>query len=387
MAGKALRDTLRAANIVAVNVALLIGLLVLIEVASYFAFELKGILAPGDSAELPPRYLHESHEGHRDWVPQMIRDSKGMKLDYRVGLWEPPDYVSETVNAREGARSSGGESAAGGPDADAKSVFIFGGSTMWGVGVRDDYTIPAYLNQLGRDRYRFLNYGVPAYQSTQEILRLSLLLRDGKVPDLVVFYDGANDAVYGARFGPGYEMRHGDHAEKLAGSAEGILSSLAPKSNAWKIVNSLRSKLDRQRQQSGPAYVLTEEDRVLAERSVEIYLNSVRFVKRLGEAYDFEVVALLQPVLFAGYEYDAGVVTDFERTLYESQDRRVRAIVRAFYEKAAESGEVIDLSRTLVDAGEAGNYYDALHLGPRSNEVVAGAIYGVLQDRSATSAQ
>jgi hypothetical protein len=134
---------------------------------------------------------------------------------------------------------------------------------------------------------------MPANQSTQEALRLSLLLMEGQVPDLVVLYDGVNDCVYAAAFGTGYEMRHHDHAEKLAGSARGILSSLVPKSNAWKVATSIRNRLDRRRQRSRGAFPLTDEDRVLAERTVDIYLSNVRFVKRLGEAFGFDVVAIL----------------------------------------------------------------------------------------------
>jgi len=126
------------ANIVAVNVALFLAVVVLIEVASYCALRVKSSIGTGDTAALPFRFRQESHEGHLDWVPQMIRDGAGMKLDYRVGLWEPPDYASETLNARDGVRSSIGESDAIGAGPDAKTVFAFGGSAMWGVGVRDE---------------------------------------------------------------------------------------------------------------------------------------------------------------------------------------------------------------------------------------------------------
>ena len=124
----------------------------------------------------------------------------------------------------DGYRSSIGGPAAVDSDSAVKTAFVFGGSTTWGAGVKDDYTIPSYLNRLASGRYRFFNYGVLAYQSTQEVLRLSLLLSDGNVPDLVVLYDGVNDAVYGAVYGPGNQMAHGETAERFAGTGRGILS-------------------------------------------------------------------------------------------------------------------------------------------------------------------
>ena len=75
-------------------------------------------------------------------------------------------------------------------------VFVFGGSTLWGYGARDNNTIPSYLSRAlnaNESRFEVTNYGERAYYSLQELFQLIDLLERGEIPDYVIFYDGAND--------------------------------------------------------------------------------------------------------------------------------------------------------------------------------------------------
>ncbi|MGE5477421.1 MAG: SGNH/GDSL hydrolase family protein [Bacteroidales bacterium] len=79
-------------------------------------------------------------------------------------------------------------------------VFVFGGSTTMGSGVRDDETIPAgierRLRAAGRTDVQVFNFGVVSYFSTQEMIALQRLLTAGVKPDVAVFVDGLNDFYY-----------------------------------------------------------------------------------------------------------------------------------------------------------------------------------------------
>ena len=82
-------------------------------------------------------------------------------------------------------------------DAEAAlRIFVFGGSTVWGTGARDDYTIPSCL---ARDLHArgietaVFNFGESGYVNTQSLLALICELRDGNIPDVAIFYDGIND--------------------------------------------------------------------------------------------------------------------------------------------------------------------------------------------------
>jgi len=100
--------------------------------------------------------------------------------------------------AEDGFRLNGG--AAADLKAPGPKVFVFGGSTTLGIGVGDDETIPAYVEQAlkaaGRTDVQVFNFGVVSYFSTQERIALERLLTAGIKPDVAVFVDGVNDFYY-----------------------------------------------------------------------------------------------------------------------------------------------------------------------------------------------
>ncbi len=80
--------------------------------------------------------------------------------------------------------------------APGQKVFVFGGSTTFGMGVPDQQTIPAFLQQVldgaGKTAQVF-NFGAPSWFSTQERIGLERFLTAGIKPDVAVFIDGLGD--------------------------------------------------------------------------------------------------------------------------------------------------------------------------------------------------
>jgi hypothetical protein len=72
------------------------------------------------------------------------------------------------------------------------AVWVFGGSTTFGQGVRDDETITAYLNRIDTSS-TYINFGIHAYHQSNEIEKMILLLKKGYLPSRVIFIDGLND--------------------------------------------------------------------------------------------------------------------------------------------------------------------------------------------------
>lgn len=77
-------------------------------------------------------------------------------------------------------------------------VFVFGGSTTFGYGISDDYTLTSQLQGHLERRYPSVclevsNYGQGFFFSSQELLLFMGLLKDGRVPQVAIFVDGAND--------------------------------------------------------------------------------------------------------------------------------------------------------------------------------------------------
>jgi GDSL-like Lipase/Acylhydrolase family len=92
------------------------------------------------------------------------------------------------------------------PDQSSVNVFVFGGSTTFGILVADGDTIASYLQMLswqsdqGRS-VRVYNFGCSGYTSTQELLLYLSLLRAGFAPNVAIFIDGLNDSQMGPEAG------------------------------------------------------------------------------------------------------------------------------------------------------------------------------------------
>jgi len=92
------------------------------------------------------------------------------------------------------------------PDrAKYKVIWLFGGSTMNGATPDDGKTIPSFLaRDLNRTEPRLpaylINFGEPSFNSLMETRYLQKALIEQPVhPDILIFYDGANDCAYFAQ--------------------------------------------------------------------------------------------------------------------------------------------------------------------------------------------
>ena len=162
-------------------------------------------LLPGQRGELVrleeravPRGINAPAMRSAPWAAQYIDDFLAFDLSeiqlepYIVRL--PADFQSRYINIADGERRSYQPTAT--PGVEPLRVAFFGGSTMFGVGQRDEHTIPSALARLAEMRgvpLEVHNYGMVAWVSWQEVLYLERLLSAGERYDLVVFYDGSND--------------------------------------------------------------------------------------------------------------------------------------------------------------------------------------------------
>ena len=102
---------------------------------------------------------------------------------------------------------------------------------MWGTSQRDDKTIPAEASRRLQAlagpsrRIEVTNFGENGYVLTQEVIELMLQLRKGNVPDIVVFFDGINDAGATVQWGEGGNTQN---ESKRVAEFTGAASWIAP---------------------------------------------------------------------------------------------------------------------------------------------------------------
>ena len=275
-----------------------------------------------------------------------------------------------------------------------KTVWIFGGSTVYGTGVPDFATLPSYLsrqlNQAGGACAVVFNFGVEGYVSNQEFLLLAEQIKAGRHPDIVIFYDGINDAAT-AQPGPGPPEPHFDYATvksrvegSLKANGEGeccgggdLIRSLRDFA-ALRLARTIKASLLRKQVLAPPPEAL--HARVVA--TVDNYEANLRLAKDLSKACGFKLYWFWQPSLFYGHK----AMVPFEEKLGAKSDAQEKiwslVIAEAYREaerRAAAGGDFAFLGG-LFDSVNEPLYIDQAHLGPRGNELAAQALARYIED-------
>jgi len=122
------------------------------------------------------------------WIYGQFRDGDPVRYDpYALYL--------------EGVRPTANNPA---PGKSRMTVWLFGGSAMRGACDQDDRTIPSYLAQLWNREEpghpaTMVNCGQDGFNSLMETKYLQKRLIENPPPNLIIFYDGANDCAYFAQ--------------------------------------------------------------------------------------------------------------------------------------------------------------------------------------------
>jgi lysophospholipase L1-like esterase len=255
-------------------------------------------------------------------------------------------------------------------------IFMFGGSTLWGTGARDAFTIPALVaRELTNDglSVEVTNFGETGHVSTQGLIALLLELRAGRRPDVVVFYDGVNDtfSAYQQHL-PGLPQNEFNRVSDFNLSQAGLArrSRLLVHDVAKGLATvDLLSRLLRRlggwtASDSVPAPPHQDS---LSSRVVTTYLSNMELLQALSEHYHFEPLAYWQPTIFQKSRL----------TKHESLERAKVAEMAGFFQatyarmgSSAHDGLVHDLSQ-VFSAWRDPVYLDWMHLGETGNAVIA----------------
>lgn len=134
------------------------------------------------------------------WMSEgLYQAAQGWALDPR-NAWRPVnphrlrDFSSEYLNIVNGERATWAPPATGGP---RLTVWVFGGSTAYGLNQRDDHTIASELARVAAEQGIELdvrNKGMNGQLHWMEAERFAWDLANEPAPDLAIFYDGVNES-------------------------------------------------------------------------------------------------------------------------------------------------------------------------------------------------
>ncbi len=265
-----------------------------------------------------------------------------------------------------------------------KTVFCFGGSAMWGTGVRDDFTVASLLskklNSGGETNFHVTNYGESAYTLTQEIVYLTLLLKRGKTPDYVIFYDGVNDIYSAYQNGrPGLTQnlektreRLQDNPSSLSLIKRGIMGIIRERSMIYRASMRLRAIINKGKGIEGvtASDYGEEELRSLSEDIVSDYIKNTKLIDALSKAYGFQYILAWQPIFYVSTN-----LTPEEEEYGDWHDEQRIELFRLTYGMMGDKDmeHFHNLSR-IFDSKDKTLFVDFCHLCEEGNDIIADKI-------------
>jgi lysophospholipase L1-like esterase len=317
------------------------------------------------------------------WGNEYWKEYRSTKFHYApFVLWDADEFHGKWINIdRNGMRKTWTPPRANTPSPE--KIYVMGGSAIWGIGARDDYTISSDLSKLlnaENKQYVVSNYGMPGFTFIQEVIKLTLLLKDGHRPNHVIFYDGAND-VYAA-YQSGRVVDFLDYRvtqEKLETPAVTLgIKYLIANSRIVQVVEKTLAILHLQYNfQEGGAQFTDKQLEALGEDIAENYKKPANLVQRLSEVYNFKYNLFWQPVIFT----ESNVVEEEVKFDPHCQDKNLGKLFKLVKGNLANSSipHWIDLADVLRQAPKP-IYIDFCHMTEKGYEVVTAQMAAIMKE-------
>ena len=177
---------------------------------------------------------------------------------------------------------------------------MFGGLTHLGSGVSDAYTISSLLQRRLGSGYDVYNYGETAFSQRSGVEPAAEGAVSGNVPDVVIFYDGFNDA-YASVYSPAVPRDPQNERSRQQTLTKSFYHQVIGRSNMYTL-RLPRTRDAYYKQQSRPA----RWDQDVAPKAAENFprrrstSKPVFQAKAIAKAYGFKVFFFWQPHLLSG---------------------------------------------------------------------------------------
>ena len=263
-------------------------------------------------------------------------------------------------------------------------IFMFGGSTTWGTGSRDDFTIPSQLSKILAARFgpkvQVVNYGEGGYVNTQELITFVKELERGNVPQIAIFYDGYNDVFSAFQNGiAGIPQNEINRVREFSLTKSGpkFYQEFVMRSNLFLLLSQgvgyMKHKSNKERwSRAFESRVSNPSPDLLIADLLKIYGNNTRILQAVGREYNVRVFTFWQP----------SVYTKAQLTASEKSAADWDPIFGKFYGQTtmALEGSPIPKMDSFYNLGGIFNghpemiFEDAVHITERGNEIVANRI-------------
>ncbi|KQC06762.1 MAG: hypothetical protein APR62_07530 [Smithella sp. SDB] len=350
-------------KLVLINILVFLGVLILLNLAVISVYKLYFLINLPDHRRELPNYKNIS------WACTHFKEFGELRSEYRsyVG-WRRFPYKGQTINIdKQGIRITPQSESA----TEKSPLVVFtGGSAMWGTGADDANTIPALFAKIAQGRYRVINLADSGYTAFQGYLFLKLQMINGLKPDIVVSYDGVNDATIlqpGLR--PFGHQRDEQIREAMSGKDTLSFSNIflySLKYAFYKYKNYKKDTVIKANNSNEPS-----PERI--EQTAKALLEGWLSTKDLAEKQGADFIGILQPNPAMGkpnltYLKLNKDLLNYDKLLYPAV---LKLLQTPKYKDLA--NKVIILT-DIFDSKEP-IYIDEYHVSPNGNKIVAQKIY------------
>ncbi len=328
------------------------------------------ILEPG--APTPDSY--QQADWYKDYLAEFTEVIAQIGWQPYV-YWKTLPFHGKYINVDDDSRRKSWRSPQPLVSAETIKIFIFGGSTIWGWGVRDDHTIPSYVKKILWEEHHLdcdvINMGEIGFVSTQEVIYLMTELQRHHHPHIVIFYDGLNEVCSTLRTGqlgkvgiPWDELEREESFERERRSlVKQTIDGYARHSPLYQLFSPV---LKRPLLAKSDDAELHSKD--LAEEIVSLYRQNMDVVRALSQFFGFDMLCYWQPTILSKED-----VMPYEQKLVEEGENYLHG--RSLFSQVQEKVSLLkdegfrDLSQALTGY-ESSFYIDYFHIDEKGNEII-----------------
>ncbi|MEW5819051.1 MAG: SGNH/GDSL hydrolase family protein [Cyanobacteriota bacterium] len=338
-----------------------------------------------DSVNLQAKCDEEAKAFNKpEWYENyFFENEKAMKIRWSPYIyWRRESFEGKNININQkGLRQTWNKDKG---DSAPKKIFVFGGSTTWGTGVRDNYTIPSQLSRFIYDKTKYnvevTNFGELGFVSTQELIALIKELQLGNVPDIVIFYDGNNDVYASYQNGvPGVSHNEFNRIKNFnlendkSALYKAAIAKAVESSGIYRLIYYLRGKFFGVHIDI-PDYT---SDRLI-DYTLRFYIVNIMIIENLGKLFSFKTLFYWQPNVFFKEQ-----LTDVEKNR-SAPELYLKDFYKNTYKQVTLSSYLNNksnfhnISEIFMDDKDT-IFIDYCHLNEEGNKVIAERMFNDLK--------
>jgi hypothetical protein len=275
------------------------------------------------------------------------------------------------------------------PGKGSTTIWTFGGSTMLNIETTDSLSIANQIAvRLKEKKFHtvIINFGCWGFQSSLENIKFQELIKHvpvNELPDIVIFYDGYNDAGFTFWFGAGKMSMNssnkvkaiveGDYLRLIVFSVFKFIGNI---SKFWEffIEPSFNSDFSLFGGYSNKNVI---KDYANLKKGVSIYETNTRIIRSICENYAIKPFFILQPMIYTKQH-----LTDFEKNIMNNcLDTASINEMKLFYSLTIKTmkkySDFYDYTN-ILDNSKSNDFYDLGHIGPFTGIKIGKAIADTL---------